>query len=256
MNPINELRFALSDSINDVEVGPKHVPLALLGEFQKDVKEFLNGSGRDIDPKQVMVSIEEGSLALWVSGVLAAASLWADIEHLQSSNSLNLIDAKRANVVERWQNAALSNPHRRYVVADRSSQVSFFVDLSSNYRRPEEVWARVEKYLYGTVTDLGGKTNANVHLQVAGEALTIAASQDLLAKEQQNHLYRQILVRVTAEENLFTGALRNFNLLSFESYQPRYDDDEFKRMVERGTQAWADIPDSSAWVESLRGGDA
>lgn len=36
--------------------------------------------------------------------------------------------------------------------------------------------------------------------------------------------------------------------------QPSYDEDEFKRMVERGTQAWAGVLDSSAWVETLRGG--
>ena len=34
---------------------------------------------------------------------------------------------------------------------------------------------------------------------------------------------------------------------------PIYDKDEFKRMVEKGTQAWADVPDSAAWVETLRG---
>jgi type I restriction enzyme S subunit len=35
---------------------------------------------------------------------------------------------------------------------------------------------------------------------------------------------------------------------------PIYDEDEFKRMVEKGTQAWAGVPDSAAWVETLRGG--
>ena len=63
MNPINELCFAVSDRINDVEVGPKHVPLALLGEFQKDVSEFLKGAGRDVGPMQVQVAVEE-----WVAG--------------------------------------------------------------------------------------------------------------------------------------------------------------------------------------------
>ena len=28
---------------------------------------------------------------------------------------------------------------------------------------------------------------------------------------------------------------------------------EFKIMVERGTKAWTDMPDSTAWVETLRG---
>jgi type I restriction enzyme S subunit len=35
---------------------------------------------------------------------------------------------------------------------------------------------------------------------------------------------------------------------------PIYDEDEFKCMVEKGTQAWANVSDSAAWVETLRGG--
>lgn len=254
MNPINELRFAVSDRINDVEVGPAHVPLALLGEFQKDMSEFLKGAGRDVDPMQVQVSIEEGSLAFVASGLIAATTLWADLEHLKSPDSLNLIDAKRANVVERWQASAKQNPHRCYLVADRATQVVFSVNSASDYRRVEQVWVHVEKYLYGRVVDLGGKTKANVHLELTnGETLMVAASQDLLAQEERNRLYRPALLHVTAEENLLTGVLRNLRLLAFEAHQPSYDEDEFKRMVERGTQAWADVTDSAAWVEALRG---
>jgi hypothetical protein len=55
MNPVNQLSFAISDRINNVEVGPKHVPLAVLGEFQKDVSDFLRGSTRDVDPMDVLI---------------------------------------------------------------------------------------------------------------------------------------------------------------------------------------------------------
>lgn len=257
MEPINELRFAVSDRINDVEVGLKHVPLALLSEFQKDVSDFLKGSERDVDPAQVLVSVEEGSLAFVASGLIAATTLWGDIEHLKSPDSLNLIDARRAAVVERWQAAARMNPTRSYLVVDRAAKVGFSVDSKSSYRRVEEVWVHVEKYLHGKVVDLGGKTKANVHLELDGGAsVKVAASHDLLAKDEYNRLYRSALLHVTAEENLFTGELRNLRLLAFEEHQPSYDEDEFKRMVERGTQAWSNIPDSAAWVESLRGGKA
>ena len=115
MNPINELRFAVSDRINDVEVGLKHVPLALLGEFQKDVSEFLKGAGRDIDPMQVQVSVEDGSLAFVASGLLAATSLWVDLEHLKSPDSLSLIDAKRAAVASAIRNLVMLGWMRLHV---------------------------------------------------------------------------------------------------------------------------------------------
>jgi hypothetical protein len=257
MNPTDQLRFAVNDRINGDEVSPSHVPLALLGEFQKDVSEFLKGSNRDVDPSKVLLSIENGSLAFVATGLLAASTLWADLEHLKFADSLSLIDSKRASVVERWQSVAQKNPHRRYLVADQSAQVSFSVDSTSNFRRIEDAWVHVEKYLHGNVVDMGGSTKANVHLKLEnGVTLTIASTQDKLAEGEQNRLYRPALLHVTAEENLLTRELRNLILLDFEAHQPSYDDDEFNLMVERGTKAWADVPDATAWLETLRGNQA
>jgi len=257
MNPTNQLRFAVNDRINDGEVSPSHVPLALLGEFQKDVNEFLKGASRDVDSAKVLVSIEEGSLAFVATGLLAATTLWADLEHLKSADSLSLIDSKRASVVERWQAVTQKNPHRRYLVADQSAQISFSVDSTSNFRRFEDAWVHVEKYLYGNIVDMGGSAKANVHLKLEnGVTLTISSTQDKLAEGEQNRLYRPALLHVTAEENLLTRELRNLTLLDFEAHKPSYDDDEFNLMVERGTKAWADVSNPTAWLETLRGNQA
>ncbi|MFA5985418.1 MAG: hypothetical protein WC782_15480 [Methylococcaceae bacterium] len=257
MFPSNQLRFAVNDRINDADVKPSHVPLALLGEFQKDVSEFLKGANRDIDPAKVLVSIEDGSLALVATGLLTASTLWVDLEHLKSSNSLSLIDSKRASVVERWQALAQKNPQRRYSVTDQSTQISFLIDSTSNYHRTEDTWVSVEKYLHGIIVDMGGSTKANVHLRLEnGVTLTIASTQDKLALDEKNRLYRPALLHVTAEEHLLTKELRNLHLFDFEVHQPNYDDVDFNQMVERGTKAWADVPDTTEWLESLRSNQA
>ena len=211
--------FAVSDRINDAEVGPKHVPLSLLGDFQKDVSEFLRGSARDVDPAEVLVSVEDGSLALVASGLMAATSLWADLERLKYPDSLNLIDPKRAAVVERWQASARQNPYRKYRVADTTAaRIGLSVDASTDFRRVEEVWVTVEKYIHGKVLDWGGKTKPNVHLEMSdGTALKVSATQRLLVQEEQNRLYRSTLLHISAEENMLPGALRNPVLLAFEA---------------------------------------
>lgn len=35
--------------------------------------------------------------------------------------------------------------------------------------------------------------------------------------------------------------------------KPKFNEEEFKLMVERGTKAWAHVPDSAKWVDELRG---
>ncbi len=254
MHPVNELRFAISDRINGVEVGPRHVPLSLLGDFQKEVSDFLKGSNRDVDPAEVLVSVEEGSLALVVTGLIAASTLWVDLERIQSSISLNYIDAKRAAVFDRWQTAARQHLHRKYQIADAAALVRITVDSSSDFRKFDEIWVQVEKYLTGRIVDLGGKTRANVHLETEdGSVLVVAATQELLVQEEQNRLYRPALLHISAEENLHTGILRNHRLLAFEAHQPAYDENEFQQMVARGTAAWADVPNATEWLENLRG---
>lgn len=253
MKPADSLRFAVRDRINNMDVGPKHVPLNLLGEFQKDVSDFLLGSSRDVNLAEVLVSIDEGSLVLVATGLLAATTLWADVAQLANSDSLGAIDPKRAAVVERWQAQARNNPHRVYLLEDAADHPLATVNAQSDFKRSVDTWVTVEKYLHGKIIDWGGKTKPNVHLELEnGRSLTVAATQQLLAQERENRLYRSALLHVTAEENLRTGELRNLSLRSFEAHHPAYDEDEFQQMVRKGTAAWADVPDAARWVESLR----
>jgi hypothetical protein len=254
MSPVNQLRFSVNDRIDNIDVNPARIPLSLLGEFQKEVADFLKGSSRDIDPSKVMISVEEGSLTLVASGLLLANSLWSDIEHLQSMGSLNQIDVKRAAVMERWQNAAQKNTNRKYSISETSSHISLNIDSSSSYKRIQDAWVHVEKYLHGRIVDMGGKTKANVHIELeSDETLVISSTQDLLEQGDKNRLYRPALLHITAEENLSTGELRNHKLLAFENYQPSYNESEFNTMVEKGTKAWEGVSDSNQWLETLRG---
>ncbi|MCX8520594.1 MAG: hypothetical protein ORN28_03555 [Rhodoferax sp.] len=175
-------------------------------------------------------------------GLLAASTLWADLELLQSSNAPGKI-------------AARQNPQRSYHIADTANHTHLRIDASTNFRKTEEAWVQVEKFISGRVVDWGGKTKPNVHLETEdGTMLVVAATQKMLEAEQQNHLYRNTLLHISAEENLLNGALRNAQLLAFDSHQPRFDESEFQEMVRRGTAAWASVPNATDWVEQLRGG--
>ena len=254
MQPANTLRFALNDRIDDAEVGPAHVPLALLGHFQNDVSEFLVGSGKDVNLHQVMVAIEEGSLALVASCLMAATNLWADVERLQSPTQLGLVDAKRAAVVERWQAAARKHPHRRYTLANQAGAAIIRVDADSDFRnQTAAAWVEIKKYLHGQIIDLGGTSSANVHLKLDnGKVLTIASTQKLLGDDERNRLYKLAVLRISAEENLHSGELRNLTLLGFEDQQAIWNEAAFGELVRKGTQTWADVP--ADWLENLRSG--
>lgn len=254
METDNNLHFAVSDLINGVEVSPARVPLGLLGEFQKDVGDFLRGGNREVDLSEVFVGIEDGSFGIAATGLLAAAGLWSDIQHLEVSPQLDSIDPKRAAVIERWQASANKHHDRRYLVKGEYGNIVFFVDHTTNYQLVE-LWVDVEKYLYGRIVDWGGKTNPNVHLELTnGKSLKIESTQSLIAAQEQNLVYKQALLHVIAEESLASAELRNIKLIAFEQHHPSFNDHEFNLMVKRGTEAWDDLQDASIWLENLRGG--
>ena len=200
-----------------------------------------------------MVSIEEGSLAIVATGLLAASGLWKDLAQLDNSAALGLIDPKRAAVVERWQLSARKNPNRSYRLADKGGKLTVRVDAATDFRnQAEAIWVSVEKYLQGMIVDWGGKTSPNVHLDLgSGRTVKITSTQKLLADEKENRLYRQALLHISAEENLKSGDLRNLNLIGFVEKRLAWDEAEFDKLVQKGTLAWADTADD--WLENLRG---
>lgn len=248
------LKFSIEDRIDDVDVMPSHVPLSLLGEFQRDVSEFLRGSSKDVDPAHVIISIEKGSLTFVAKGLMAAAGLWTDMSYLHDATGQAPIDPKRAEVLEKWQRLAHKTQDRKYVLADSSNRILIEVGAHTNFHaQGDSDWVPVEKYIEGVVMDMGGLNKPNIHLKVgSGPLLTIAATRDQLATEEKNLIYHSVQLRVSAEENLRTGDLRNYSLMSFDVADREWDEVAFKKMVEKGTQAWADVPDS--WLEDLRNG--
>lgn len=258
MEPVDKLRFSVSDRVNGAEISPNRVPLSLLDSFPKEVNDFLKGTTKDVDPSELLVSVAEGSFALGIPGLLVASSLWVDLQRLQSQESLNLIDPKRAEIVERWQASTKQNPQRKYMVVDEENGVNWLqVDSSSGFRKVEDFWAPTEKYVHGKITDIGGKTKPNIHLQTSdGLIMTISATESQLAREERNLLYREILLHINVEENLRTGEVRNQSLLAFVTRKPAYDEGVFQKMVEKGTAAWSDVASATEWLEDLRGGKA
>jgi hypothetical protein len=253
-----KIQFVLHDRVDGVNITPATIGLAQFNEFNHQVAVFLAGSdGLKLD--DVQISISDGSYKLTASlTVLLAAAIESDLLKLQRIDSLGEIDPKRAEVVAKWQTRAKSRSELRYVIVPEGLKTKpFEVSNATDYRMGEVVpWVKTEKYLFGTVMDMGGAQKANVHIRLedSGQILRIGSSQDYLREQQQNRLYRKVLVRVECDQHFRTGELRNPRLLSFEDYEPSYDEAALDRFAEAGRRAWADVPDAAAWVRELREG--
>ena len=257
MSNEHQIEFVLRDKVEGVEITPSTIGLSRFNEFNQQVEAFIAGSER-LKPEEVQVVIAEGSYkltALLSAGLLAG--LEPDLRALQRQDSLGEIDEKRAEVVAKWQARSKSRQELSFAIRPLGGPLRpVELSMATDYRVGEIVpWVKVEKYLFGTVMDMGGAKTANVHLRLedTGQIVRVGSNQGTL--KGNDRLYHKALLRVEAEQHFRSGQLRNVRLIAFEDYEPAYDEAALDRFAEVGGVAWADVPDAAEWVRQLRGGE-
>ncbi|MBS0661258.1 MAG: hypothetical protein JSR82_23830 [Verrucomicrobia bacterium] len=251
------LEFSLEDVIGGIPLTPETVDLPTLRSFLEEVETLVKGDVPGAQLAGSRVRVEEGSLRVKVLvSVFLATNATADLAKLEATGDLDLIHPRRAQVLERWQARARRSEQRSYSVRAEGLPVPLRIHASSQFEhRGEAGWVEVEKYLVGKVVDLGGKQDPNVHLVLteSSESLRISASEQQLAAEEENQLYKLRTLRVRAEQNLRTKALRNLRLLQFLPQSDEPDEAALAALWRKGREAWKDVPSATAWVEELRG---
>jgi len=250
------ITIALIDHSQGFEVTPERVRLGDLAEFSSDVASFLRGDGKDVDTKTLEVAVRKGSLAIETSPLLSAPGLFRDLRALLSGELLDSLDAKRREVMERWQKSARQSRQVAYRISAPFLDRPIVVNAESDFHADDtDQWVQVERYIRGEIQDLGGASKANAHVKLPdGRTLKVTAERDVLRDDTVNRLYKFAMLRIKAEYNVLTRELRNARLVEFVEYAPQVDEDELTRLTRRGATAWRDVPDATAWVDELRGG--
>jgi hypothetical protein len=249
--------FALVDTSAGFEATPQRVRLETLSRFSVDVERLLKGASREVDTAALDVAVVSGSLAIRTAPLAAAPSLVRDLQSLLESELLDSLDAKRREVLERWQKLARQTQGLAFRISAPFLARAVIVDAGSDYRADDaDQWVQVERYITGEVQDLGGSTRANAHVRLPdGTMLMVTTDRDVLRDDKENRLYKRATLRVRAQYNVLTKQLRDARLVEFVEYAPRFDDVEMARLTRRGAQAWKEVPDAVAWIEDLRGGN-
>lgn len=250
------ITVALIDHSAGFEASPERVRLSALADFSADVAVFLRGDGKEVDTKTLEVAIGHGSLAIETIPLSSAPRLFGDLRALLASDLLDGVDAKRREVMERWQRAARQTHQLAYRITAPFLPRPILINSESDYHADDaDQWVQVERYIRGEIQDLGGATKANAHVRLPdGRTLKVTAERAVLKNDTVNRLYKVAMLRIKADYNVVTRELRNAWLVEFVEYAPRVDEDELARLMRRGAQAWKEVPDATTWVDELRGG--
>ena len=256
-NEMSEIEFSLDDVVGGQPLTPETVDLPTLRGFLEEVETLIKGDVPGASLADSRVRIEKGSVkVIALVAHLLAADARADLAKLDQTGDLDMIQPKRAAVIERWQMRTRRSPSRVYSVAAGISGHTVRVSNTSQFQHGgENAWVSIEKHLTGKVVDLGGKQDPNVHLVLvdSGESVRVGATEQQLAAEKENQLYKEVTLRVQGEQHLRTKALRNLRLIQFSPQTTDIDEQALASLWEKGRKAWKDVKSAAGWVEALRG---
>jgi len=243
--------FIVRGKINDVPITPASVELGLLKSFSEDVAAIMN-SIDGLDKGNVIVSIGEGSLKYkTMVALLAVNSLAVDAKTLNQTNDLSSINSVRSKIIEKWEKKTKTNPTIEFEIRPNGED-GIKITSQKQFKKEESVWIQSEVYLYGVFKDIGGE-KPNIHLTTGkNEKVLISCKEGDIKNQTENRVYHAGGVRVFAKQNLYTGEIKEANLIEFVNYSPQYDEDELLRLTAKGREAWTDIPDHVEWVRNLR----
>jgi hypothetical protein len=255
MNALGEIEIHFEGKVGAQGLTPALVDIEEIREILGEAADLLFPTEKRSQRPVISYEISEGSVRhrfrTLMQTVIGFGAVIAQIGH---EGNIEFLHEKTAAAIESLQRVAWE---KDYVITLLANQHSLRIDRTTHYERREQVWVEAEFYLYGELTNAGGKNNPNIHLDTKEHGtLRIAVDKDTLKQGQKNLLYRKFGVRAVGRQNLKTfemdpNSLRFVELLEHDSdYSQSYLD----ALLQRAAPAWADLADPDAWLEELRGG--
>ncbi|MBA4137561.1 MAG: hypothetical protein C0518_09620 [Opitutus sp.] len=249
------VEFALSGTAQGVEISPTHVPFGLMRKFHDDVEKLVLGSNQG-SLADTLVEVRQGSYALVVPiPENVRESFERDIAVATEPEAATHPDPTRLGVLQSWKKRAEHDGGLTFYLRPQAgARIPLLrIDAQTVLRRStEDRWVPLELLLVGRVLEAGGaKTNIHVRLRDQPQSVIVAVDWNVLEREAFPFTGDKLL-RVTAERNQRTRALRKLRLLEFVAYKPEFDEAAFTRMTTVGEKAWADVPDAAKWVREQR----
>jgi len=242
------------DGIVDGEkISPHTIDITLFKDYISDISDIVK---KTIDKQRIeekaFFLIEEGSLKIVVlASAMFINSFNNDVSVLKASGTLNNIDPTYSKVFEKWQKNAKSNDTLNFNFL-HNGQSLLRIDKDSDFKTDLSLYVDVEKILYGTITDMGGKNEPNIHLDTEIGNITIYCSKGDITN-QDNRLYKPAAIKVRVKQHISTfECLKKYEFLEFYTYSGKLEGESLDNFINQHSKYWENIPDSAEWTRKLR----
>lgn len=203
--------------------------------------------------------MEEGSVKnIFKTSLQAVIGFSAVIGQIETTHNIDFLELNTAEAIETFQETAIKKDYSFTVRTSIQDSPALKIDKSTFYYRTSENWIDAEFYLFGKITNAGGKDKANIHL-VTEElgTLYIQTPQEFLAEAEENILYKNYVIRAKGKQNSETGEIdkQSLSFIELIDYNSAYDEQYLKKLRSKA-MTWLNKIDPDDWLKDIRGYDA
>ncbi len=264
MTPFRSFEVRLSGIHDAQALRPEDIDVDEMIAILQNGRDLLYPDGKK--KEKVSVRVTEGSV---IVSFLAAAGrvieVQALMEEVEHTRDLGLLAQKQRDAIAFFQEVAIKHEFFIALGAEgkpKAEKLHISQDTAPYWKQPIPTWVDAELYLNGKITNIGGKSNPNIHLDTDDydlRTVIISATEQQLASDDKNRLYKTQQVRVSIKQNIETGQYdpRSSRLIEFIDPEDieESDEDYLDRLIREATESWSDIADTDSWLKEIRGYD-
>lgn len=222
-----------------------------------EIIEPLLYPNQKIQHPPITYSIQAGSVVnVFQASVQAVVMLLATLDYVNQQGNLHGLELPTAKAICEMQKLARINNYTFEIGKPEAIRPALVISSETTYHIDETLWADVEFYFFGQLTDAGGVGSPNIHLKTKDYGtLKISAQKEYLKDLQENILYKEFSVRALGRQNIETGELdlSSLTLIEMTPFSNTYDRKYLDDLIKQATPRWSDIEDVDEWLYNLRG---
>ena len=256
MKKIGDIEIRVIGKSGNNELNPDNYDIKHIASLLQNIEDLLYPNSKKERPL-ITYDIQEGSVKhIFRTTMQTVISFSAILTQIQVNNTIDFLDIKTARAVENIQNLSLQKNYSFQIKTSLKDDYELEITPTSKLFRTENYWVDAEFYFYGILTNAGGKSKANIHIDTSDYgSITIDTGKDFLQEQEHNLLYRKFGVRAKGKQNIETGEIdtKSLKLIELIDYNPNFDNDYLNELISKAKKSWKGI-DADKWLNNLRGG--
>lgn len=257
MEKTGYIEIRITGSKGNLELSPENYDIGEIISILENVENLLFPNDKKERPI-ISYKIEQGSVRhIFKTSIQYIIGFNAVIGQVGQTKNIDFLDLPTARSIENIQGIASKKDYSFTISTsiDNSNEVK--IDRTTNFYRTESVWADAEFYLYGKVTNAGGKERANIHIYTEELGnVRIETPISFLKEYDENLLYKTFGIRAVGKQHSETGEIDKTSLKFLEliDYVQSYDEEYLKSLRDKAKKSWLAKVDANQWLREIRGG--